>query len=77
MTRQFANPDLHPELLTKDKDEHKEEEHHDVEEHREEDRVGNWVRRRCLDGALNRVPEDFYPNVWKVLEKVSEQKRLC
>lgn len=32
-------------------------------------RLGQWIRRRCLDGALNRVPEDFYPNVWRVLEK--------
>ena len=35
-----------------------------------DNRLGQWIRRRCLDGALNRVPEDFYPNVWRVLEKV-------
>ena len=46
------------------------------EEEREEDqwagdnRLGQWIRRRCLDGALNRAPEDFYPRFWKVLEKV-------
>ena len=40
--------------------------------HSGEDRLGQWIRRRCLDGALNRAPEDFYPKVWKVLEKVSQ-----
>ncbi|XP_025075422.1 probable phosphorylase b kinase regulatory subunit alpha isoform X6 [Pogonomyrmex barbatus] len=33
------------------------------------DRQGQWLRRRRLDGALNRVPRDFYPRVWQVLEK--------
>lgn len=28
----------------------------------------DWRRRRQLDGALNRVPKDFYPNVWQVLK---------
>lgn len=36
----------------------------------EPDRQGQWLRRRRLDGALNRVPRDFYPRVWGVLEKV-------
>lgn len=36
----------------------------------EADRQGQWLRRRRLDGALNRVPRDFYPRVWQVLEKV-------
>ncbi|XP_050302994.1 probable phosphorylase b kinase regulatory subunit alpha isoform X1 [Anthonomus grandis grandis] len=35
----------------------------------EPDRQGQWLRRRRLDGALNRVPRDFYPRVWKVLER--------
>uniref|UniRef100_A0A1B6CQD3 Phosphorylase b kinase regulatory subunit n=1 Tax=Clastoptera arizonana TaxID=38151 RepID=A0A1B6CQD3_9HEMI len=35
----------------------------------EPDRQGQWLRRRRLDGALNRVPRDFYPRVWLVLEK--------
>ncbi|XP_075211553.1 putative phosphorylase b kinase regulatory subunit alpha isoform X4 [Lycorma delicatula] len=35
----------------------------------EEDRQGQWLRRRRLDGALNRVPRDFYPRVWSVLER--------
>ena len=38
--------------------------------HAGDDRLGQWIRRRCLDGALNRAPEDFYPKFWKVLEKV-------
>lgn len=35
-----------------------------------DDRQGQWLRRRRLDGALNRVPRDFYSRVWLVLEKV-------
>ncbi|XP_019697325.1 probable phosphorylase b kinase regulatory subunit alpha isoform X3 [Harpegnathos saltator] len=35
----------------------------------EADRQGQWLRRRRLDGALNRVPRDFYPRVWQVLER--------
>lgn len=38
----------------------------------EPDRQGQWLRRRRLDGALNRVPRDFYPRVWSVLEKVNK-----
>ncbi len=34
-------------------------------------RHGQWLRRRRLDGALNRVPVGFYQNVWKILQKVS------
>ncbi|XP_018331758.1 probable phosphorylase b kinase regulatory subunit alpha isoform X1 [Agrilus planipennis] len=33
------------------------------------DRQGQWIRRRRLDGALNRVPPKFYPRIWKVLER--------
>ncbi|KAG1940412.1 phosphorylase b kinase regulatory subunit alpha, skeletal muscle isoform [Pimephales promelas] len=32
-------------------------------------RHGQWLRRRRLDGALNRVPLGFYQNVWKILQK--------
>ncbi|XP_056586688.1 phosphorylase b kinase regulatory subunit alpha, skeletal muscle isoform isoform X4 [Triplophysa dalaica] len=32
-------------------------------------RHGQWLRRRRLDGALNKVPVGFYQNVWKVLQK--------
>ncbi|KAK7863565.1 hypothetical protein R5R35_014068 [Gryllus longicercus] len=35
----------------------------------EADRQGQWLRRRRLDGALNRVPRDFYPRLWHVLER--------
>lgn len=37
----------------------------------ETERQGQWLRRRRLDGALNRVPKGFYPNVWSLLEKVN------
>lgn len=33
------------------------------------ERQGQWLRRRRLDGALNRVPKGFYPKIWSVLEK--------
>ncbi|XP_020901994.1 phosphorylase b kinase regulatory subunit alpha, liver isoform [Exaiptasia diaphana] len=71
LKRQVANPDIHPSHLNKQEsadyaEEHDQQKHN---EHHEDEREGNWVRRRCLDGALNRVPEDFYRNVWKVLEK--------
>lgn len=36
-----------------------------------DDRQGQWLRRRRLDGALNRVPRDFYSRIWTILEKVS------
>lgn len=35
----------------------------------ESDRQGQWLRRRRLDGALNRVPRGFYPKIWSVLER--------
>ncbi|GFT16270.1 probable phosphorylase b kinase regulatory subunit alpha [Nephila pilipes] len=35
----------------------------------ESDRQGQWLRRRRLDGALNRVPRGFYPRIWSVLER--------
>lgn len=33
-------------------------------------RHGQWLRRRRLDGALNRVPVGFYQKVWSILQKV-------
>ncbi|XP_071088484.1 probable phosphorylase b kinase regulatory subunit alpha isoform X8 [Haliotis cracherodii] len=33
------------------------------------DRQGQWMRRRRLDGSLNRVPLEFYPRLWTVLER--------
>lgn len=41
-----------------------------------DDRQGQWLRRRRLDGALNRVPRDFYSRVWTVLEKVRLTRRV-
>ncbi|PAA86171.1 hypothetical protein BOX15_Mlig031145g1, partial [Macrostomum lignano] len=32
------------------------------------DRQGQWLRRRKIDGALNRVPADFYRRVWRLIE---------
>ncbi|XP_036396650.1 phosphorylase b kinase regulatory subunit alpha, liver isoform isoform X1 [Megalops cyprinoides] len=34
-----------------------------------EERQGQWLRRRRLDGAINRVPMGFYQRVWKILQK--------
>ncbi|KAF8940451.1 glycosyl hydrolases family 15-domain-containing protein [Dissophora ornata] len=30
---------------------------------------GRWLRRRKNDGALNRVPNKFYPRVWQILSR--------
>ncbi|KAI8877102.1 phosphorylase kinase alphabeta [Backusella circina FSU 941] len=30
---------------------------------------GRWLRRRKNDGALNRVPKNFFPRTWTVLDK--------
>uniref|UniRef100_A0A669QLV8 Phosphorylase b kinase regulatory subunit n=1 Tax=Phasianus colchicus TaxID=9054 RepID=A0A669QLV8_PHACC len=35
------------------------------------DRKGQWLRRRRLDGAINRVPVGFYEKVWKILQKMT------
>ncbi|MEG4345141.1 glycoside hydrolase family 15 protein [Microcoleus sp. A003_D6] len=29
--------------------------------------AGGWRRKRQMEGAVNRVPKDFYPNVWGLL----------
>uniref|UniRef100_A0A667Y853 Phosphorylase b kinase regulatory subunit n=1 Tax=Myripristis murdjan TaxID=586833 RepID=A0A667Y853_9TELE len=34
-------------------------------------RHGQWLRRRRLDGALNRVPVGFYQKVWRILQKMT------
>ncbi|XP_017295964.1 phosphorylase b kinase regulatory subunit alpha, liver isoform isoform X2 [Kryptolebias marmoratus] len=34
-----------------------------------EERQGQWLRRRRLDGAINRVPMGFYQKMWKILQK--------
>lgn len=44
------------------------------------DRQGQWLRRRRLDGAINRVPVGFYQKVWKILQKVirkSQKAEQC
>nr|XP_054753999.1 phosphorylase b kinase regulatory subunit alpha, liver isoform-like [Lytechinus pictus] len=41
----------------------------DLMEEQLTERQGQWLRRRRLDGALNRAPPDFYFKVWKILEK--------
>jgi len=41
------------------------------------DREGQWRRRRRLDGALNRLPPNFYVLVWHILEKVAIQLWVC
>lgn len=43
----------------------------DSDSHNGSDKPGKWMRRRRIDGALNRVPENFYQYVWRVLERVS------
>lgn len=40
----------------------------DSEDSDEIDRQGIWLRRRRLDGALNRVPVGFYTKIWLILE---------
>ncbi|XP_044139931.1 phosphorylase b kinase regulatory subunit alpha, liver isoform-like [Bufo gargarizans] len=34
-----------------------------------DDHQGQWLRRRRLDGAINRVPLGFYQKVWNLLQK--------
>ncbi|XP_075052630.1 phosphorylase b kinase regulatory subunit alpha, liver isoform isoform X2 [Mixophyes fleayi] len=34
-----------------------------------DDHQGQWLRRRRLDGAINRVPMGFYQKVWTLLQK--------
>ena len=45
------------------------------------DTHGSWIRRRRLDGALNRVPLGFYSKIWNILESchaivIVDNKRL-
>ena len=37
------------------------------------DMAGLWLRRRLLDGSLNRVPPGFYTRVWSLLDRCSGQ----
>ena len=40
------------------------------EQNHSQGKLGVWIRRRRVDGALNRIPVDFYPKLWKIFEKV-------
>jgi phosphorylase kinase alpha/beta subunit len=40
----------------------------DQEEIEETPTAGGWVRKRQLEGAAGRVPNNFYPNVWRVMK---------
>jgi len=44
-------------------------EEHEGQEEGAVDIGGQWLRRRRIDGALNRVPPDFYSKIWHVLRK--------
>ena len=39
------------------------------EESEEPERAGLWLRRRLLDGSLNRVPPGFYTRMWGLLDR--------
>ena len=45
----------------------------DREEEEGLDMAGLWLRRRLLDGSLNRVPPGFYTRVWSLLDRCSVQ----
>ena len=49
----------------------------EVENEHLAERVGVWRRRRRLDGALNRVPKEFFSQVWYILEKVGWCRTPC
>ena len=77
----LAMPDKHLSIKLPDKKQVRGKLHNDVkvlgsgsllplQSNGDEERVGHWIRRRRLDGALNRVPPDFYSQVWHVLERV-------
>ena len=46
------------------------------EDDEDTERQGQWLRRRRLDGALNRVPVGFYTEIWQVLCRVSIEVSL-
>lgn len=53
-----------PILLSSEETENEDSNDSDLDKH------GQWIRRRRLDGSLNRVPIGFYSKVWMALEKV-------
>ena len=52
------------EALMDEEDDFSSDDQSDDSDHRH----GIWMRRRRLDGALNRVPVGFYSKVWMILE---------
>lgn len=50
-------------MLTIENDQEETENESEMSKH------GQWIRRRLLDGSLNRVPIGFYSKVWSALEK--------
>jgi hypothetical protein len=50
--------------LSTNETENEEDKHANLDKH------GQWIRRRRLDGSLNRVSVGFYTKVWMALEKV-------
>jgi phosphorylase kinase alpha/beta subunit len=34
-------------------------------------------QKRQIDGALSRVPTDFYEHVWSILERTPQGIKLC
>ena len=42
-----------------------------------DDSLGQWSRRRRIDGALNRAPADFYSKIWQVLTQVCVVSWSC
>jgi hypothetical protein len=59
----------------------KEDEDEDSDDSSLGDTHGSWIRRRRLDGALNRVPLGFYEKIYNILESchaivILDDKRL-
>jgi len=59
----------------------KEDEDDDSDDSSIGDTHGSWIRRRRLDGALNRVPLGFYEKIYNILESchaivILDDKRL-
>ena len=59
----------------------KEDEDEDSDDSSLGDIHGSWIRRRRLDGALNRVPLGFYEKIYNILESchaivILDDKRL-
>lgn len=44
----------------------------DIEDIEDEFQFGVWMRHRRIDGALNRVPPNFYSDLWKTVRMFPE-----